>query len=390
MTPTPLANAFVPAACLGTEQAVYPLDIFFCHECSHAQLLDIVDPKVLFEHYVYVSGTSQVFVKHFSEYADFLIGRFALGAGDLVIDIGSNDGTLLSSFQSKGMTVLGIDPAKEIAAATTAKGIETINGFFTPELARALSGERGKAKVVTANNVFAHIDDLKSVIEGIKMLLSPSGVFVFEVSYLLDVWEKTLFDVIYHEHLDYHSVKPLRRFLDKHGLELIEVMRVDSHGGSLRAITQLKGGPHTVDESVEEAVRKEESVGLDRLDTLQAFAARVNRLKQELQTLLLDIKSQGKRIAGFGAPAKATTLMYHFGIGPDMVDFIIDDSPLKQGLFTPGMHIPVVPSSAIDEYRPDFLLILAWNFAPSIIQKNGDFARNGGKFIIPAPELEVI
>jgi SAM-dependent methyltransferase len=390
MVPTPLANAFVPPERLDRKQETYPLDVFYCHECSHAQLLDIVDPKILFEHYVYVSGTSQVFVKHFAEYADFLVRRFALAPQSLVVDIGSNDGTLLSSFHAAGMRVLGIDPAKEISAASTARGVETINDFFTPQLAARIVAERGQAQVVTANNVFAHIDDLAAVLEGVRTLLTPSGVYVFEVSYLLDVWEKTLFDVIYHEHLDYHSVKPLRRFLDRHGFELIEVQRVDSHGGSLRAITQIKGGPHTVHPSVAAAVAYEESVGLDRLETLQAFAERVQRLKNELQALLQDIKRQGKRIAGFGAPAKATTLMYHFGIGRDLIDFIIDDSPLKQGLFTPGRHIPVVPSTAIADQRPDYLLILAWNFAPSIIAKNEEFRRRGGKFIVPVPKLEVI
>lgn len=390
MVPTPLANAFVPPDRLDRKQETYPLDVFYCHECSHAQLLDIVDPKILFEHYVYVSGTSQVFVKHFAEYADFIVRRFGLAPGALVVDIGSNDGTLLSFFQAAGMRALGIDPAQEIAAASTARGIETINGFFSPTLAARLVAERGPAQVVTANNVFAHIDDLGAVLEGIRTLLAPAGVYVFEVSYLLDVWEKTLFDVIYHEHLDYHSVKPLRRFLDRHGFELIEVMRVDSHGGSLRAITQLKGGPHAVDASVAAAIAHEEAVGLDRLDTLQAFAGRVQKLKGELQALLRDIKRQGKRIAGFGAPAKATTLMHHFGIGRDLIDFIVDDSPLKQGLFTPGLHIPVLSSAALAERHPDYLLILAWNFAPSIVAKNAEFRRGGGKFIVPVPTLEVL
>ena len=390
LAPTPLANAFVPEERIDQEQAIYPLDVFFCHECSHAQLLDIVDPRVLFEHYIYVSGTSQVFVKHFAEYAESVIKRFGLGPDDLVIDIGSNDGTLLSFFKAAGIRVLGVDPAREIAAAASSRGVETINGFFSQDLARKLVRERGQAKVITANNVFAHIDDLGDVLDGIKTLLAPSGVYIFEASYLLDVWEKTLFDVIYHEHLDYHSVKPLRRFLDRHGFELIEVTRVDSHGGSLRATTQLKGGPHPVDASVDDAIRHEESIGLDQLSTLQAFASRVNRLKEDLQTLLKDMKAQGKRIAGFGAPAKATTLMYHFEIGPNLIDFIVDDSPLKQGLFSPGMHIPVVPSSAIAEHRPDLLLILAWNFAPSIIEKNAEFRRGGGKFIVPVPNLEVI
>ncbi|OAN49218.1 SAM-dependent methyltransferase [Paramagnetospirillum marisnigri] len=390
LVPTPPANAFVPAAELAVEQERFPLDVFFCEDCAHVQLLDVVDPKVLFEHYVYVSGTSPVFVKHFERYADFVMERFKPVPGGLVIDIGSNDGTLLSFFQKAGMAVLGIDPAQEIAATATAKGIPTHCGFFGPDLAGEIAATRGKAEVITANNVFAHIDNLSGVVDGVRGLLAPGGVFVFEVSYLVDVVRDTLFDTIYHEHLDYHSVKPLVRFFAAKGMELVEAIRVDSHGGSLRGIAQLKGGPHTVGESVAIAVAEEERLGLDKAETLRAFSRDIDALGGQLNGLLRDLKAQGKRIAGFGAPAKATTLMYHFGIGPDLVDFIIDDSPLKQGLFTPGMHIPVLSSAAIAEKKPDYLVILAWNFARPIIDKNAAFAQAGGKFIIPIPKVEVV
>jgi SAM-dependent methyltransferase len=390
LAPTPPANAFVPAQELGRGQERFPLDLFFCEDCFHLQLSDVVDPRILFENYVYVSGTSPVFVKHFEDYAEEVMRRFAPSPGGLALDIGSNDGTLLAAFKKRGLKVQGVDPAKEIARRASEEGIPTIAGFFTADLAKELKGKIGSAAVVTANNVFAHIDDLKGVVDGVRELLGPEGVFVFEVSYLVDVFEKTLFDTIYHEHLAYHSVKPLIQFLAANGLELIEALSVDSHGGSLRGVAQLKNGPRPVGASVAQAVAIEEKLGLDKAETFRAFAARIDGLKQELGGLLRKLKSEGKKIAAFGAPAKATTLMYHFDIGPELIDFIIDDSPLKQGLYSPGMHIPVLSSAAIAEKKPDYLVVLAWNFASSIIAKNAAFREAGGRFIIPLPTIEVI
>lgn len=390
LEPTPPANAFVPATDIGKDQTRFPLDIFFCEDCFHVQLLDVVDPKHLFENYVYVSGTSPVFVKHFEDYAADLCRRFQPGKGALAFDIGSNDGTLLKAFKAQGLQVLGIDPAIDIARRATESGIETIAGFFTQAKAEEIRSQQGPASVITANNVFAHIDDLGGVADGIRTLLAPNGVFAFEVSYLKDVVEKTLFDTIYHEHLDYHSVIPLIGFLKRHRLELIEALHVDSHGGSLRGIAQLAGGPWKVGASVGEAVAYERQIGLDRAETFRQFGADIETKKQKLNALLKSFKAEGKSIAGFGAPAKATTLMYHFGIGPELIDFIVDDSPLKQGLYSPGMHIPVLSSAAITEKKPDVLVVLAWNFAAPIIAKNQAFRDAGGRFVIPLPEVEVV
>ena len=389
LAPTPPANAFVPASALGRPQERFPLDVFFCKDCFHLQLLDVVDPALLFEHYVYVSGTSPVFVRHFESYANDVITRFGVKPGDLVVDVGSNDGTLLRAFQQAGCRVQGIDPARKIAADATAAGIPTRAAFFTPDLASALRTELGEAAAVTANNVFAHIDDLAGVLDGVKRILAPGGVYVFEVSYLVDVFQKTLFDTIYHEHLAYHSVKPLIRFFERHDMQLVEALRVPSHGGSLRGIAQRKGGPHPVGASVAAAVREEEALGLDRLETFRKFAADINQLKESLGRLLRDLKAQGKRIAAFGAPAKATTLMFHFDIGPDLIDFILDDSPLKQGLHSPGHHIPVVPAATLYEKRPDYTVVLAWNFAEPIMRQHRRYTDEGGHFIVPLPKLEV-
>jgi len=389
LTPTPPANAFVDAGAVSEEQAAFPLDVFMCEDCAHVQLLDVVDPAVLFENYVYVSGTSPVFIKHFENYAQSVCDRLQMEADSLVVDIGSNDGTLLGFFQVAGHQVLGIDPARDIARDASARGIETWPEFFNRELVGRIREKYGSASVITANNVFAHADDLAGMAEGIRALLSDDGVFVFEVSYLVDIYEQTLFDTIYHEHLAYHTVNPLRRFFAAAGMELIAAERIDTHGGSLRGTAQLANGPHAVDPSVDELIALEESLGLDQPETLKAFGGQIERVKHDLMALLSQLKSDGKSIAGFGAPAKATTLMYHFGIGPEAIDFIVDDSPLKQGLYSPGLHIPVLSSDAIEEHQPDYLLILAWNFAEPIIAKNQIFRDRGGKFILPLPEVAV-
>ena len=390
LTPTPLANAFVNQHERGVEQRRYPIELWLCDGCGHVQLLDVVDPRKLYEHYVYVSGTSPVFVRHFEEYSRYVSENFAPQPGGLVVDIGSNDGTLLRFFQQAGNRVLGIDPAKEISEATRRSGIPVLTEFFTPELARRVVAEHGRANVVTANNVIAHIDDLDAVVRGVKELLAPQGVFVFEVSYLVDLMEKVLFDTIYHEHLDYHTVEPLVPFFANRGLKLIEAVRVDSHGGSLRGVVQHADGRYPVGKSVADAITHEREMKIRERDTFRAFDRHIHDIGGRLVSLLRKLKAEGKSVAGFGAPAKATTLLYEFGIEGDMIDFIVDDSPLKQGRFTPGMHIPVLPSQALYQRRPDYLLVLAWNFAQPIIAKHAAFRENGGRFIVPLPEIEIL
>jgi SAM-dependent methyltransferase len=390
LTPTPPANAFVKADAIDVAQPAFPLDVYFCDACTHVQLLDVVDPAVLFRNYVYVSGTSPAFVRHFASYARDVAQFADLRSGDLVVDIGSNDGTLLTPFKAAGYRVLGVDPATAIAAAATQAGIETMPAFFTEALADEIAAGHGHASVIAANNVFAHIDDLSGVLNGVRQLLAPDGVFVFEVSYILDVIQDTLFDTIYHEHLSYHAVRPLLGFMESHGMELVEAIRVPTHGGSLRGIAQIKGGRHKVGPSVAAALDAEDAAGLSTFETYVAFASKIDALGHALRGLLATVKQAGHRVAGFGAPAKATTLMYHFGIGPEQIDFIVDDSPLKQGLYTPGLHVPVLDASAIAARKPDYLLLLAWNFAAPIIARNQAFRDYGGKFIVPLPALEVV
>lgn len=389
LTPTPPANSFVTEAERSTPQQTFPLDIWLCSGCGHAQLLDVVDPRILYEHYVYVSGTSPVFVRHFEQYAQYVRSQFKPAPGSLVLDIGSNDGTLLRFFKDAGHKVLGVEPAEEISEASRKAGIPTLTGFFSEALAERVIREHGRAAVVTANNVAAHIDDLAAVMRGVAKLLAPDGVFVFEVSYLVDVLEKTLFDTIYHEHLDYHTVEPLVPFFASCGLQLIEAVRVDSHGGSLRGVVQPAGGPRKVGASVAALIARERELKLRDAATFHAFGTSIAKVGRELTTLLRKLKSEGKRIAGFGAPAKATTLLYHLGITPELVDFIVDDSPLKQGRFTPGMHIPVVPAQALYDRKVDYAVLLAWNFAEPIMKKHAAWRSGGGRFIVPLPTLEV-
>jgi len=389
LTSTPPANAFVTIEKLNIKQNVFPLEVFICMNCSHIQLLDVIDPSYLFENYVYVSGTSSVFIRHFEDYAATISDRISVNSsGKLVVDIGSNDGTLLAKFKNRGFRVLGIDPARGIAGEASARGIETKVAFFTSLLAQDIRESMGPAQIVCANNVFAHADDLIDITKGVRTLLAPDGLFVFEVSYLVDVLQKTLFDTIYHEHLAYHSVSPLKRFFLSQGLEFVGVQRVDAHGGSLRGIVQLFGGPHKVEPSIDAAVILEESLNLDKIETFQRFAKDIDECKAKLLSYVMEAKSLGKSIAGFGAPAKATTLMYHFGLGPEEIDFIVDDSPLKQGMYTPGIHIPVLQSKALYRKKPDIVLILAWNFAESIMKKHKEFLNQGGEFLVPLPYFQ--
>jgi SAM-dependent methyltransferase len=384
LTPTPPANAFTARP---EPQTAYPLELMLCGGCGHLQLHHVVDPQVLFRDYVYAAGTSPVFVAHFKRYAEEAIARFGLKAGDLVVDVGSNDGTLLRFFQSSGLRVLGVDPAREIARRATEAGIPTMPEFLDLAMARRIRLEHGPARLVTANNVFAHVDDLAGFVAAIHELLAPDGVFIFEVSYALDVYEKTLFDTIYHEHLDYHSVKPLVGFFDRAGLPLFAAERVPTHGGSLRG---MAGNGRTPGEAVSQRVAEEDEARIGSAATWRAWSARIDAVRDQLLSLLGSLRADGRTIAGYGAPAKATTLLGNFGLGAETLDFIADDSQLKQGLLTPGSHIPVLAAEALYERRPDYVVVLAWNFADSIIARHARFAESGGRFIIPLPEVRVV
>lgn len=392
---TPPANEFLErdAAERGTSQDKFPLILFGCLRCGHIQLPVIVSPERLFRDYVYVSGTSPVFVDHFRRYAEEVRFRADLEDGDLVIDVGSNDGTLLRFFKDSGCRVLGVDPATEIALRTTADGILTLPEFFTPELAERIFSMHGRARVITANNVFAHADDLSSIANSVANLLTEDGLFVFEVSYLPDVVENTLFDTIYHEHLSYHHLAPLIPFFERRGLELFDARRVDTHGGSVRCYVGRPG--RMASRGLAELLRQERDAGFStehmflpfRHSPMRRLQTQIDDLKKELGAKLALYRADGKSVAAFGAPAKLTTLMYALGIDGETVDFVVDDSPLKQGKVTPGRMIPVVSSEVLYDRRPDYCLVTAWNFAEPIMKKHERYREEGGTFIVPIPEI---
>lgn len=388
---TPPANSFLKKKDLKKHEGDFPLQVYFCKKCSLLQLGHIVDPEILFKHYVYVSSTSPVFVKHFEDYAKSVFKKFRLNKKSLVIDIGSNDGILLKPFKSLGSQVLGVDPAENIAKVATREGIPTLPKFFDTALAQEIANKYGEAEVITANNVFAHTRDLSEIVKGVKVLLKKNGVFIFEVAYLGDFLEKNLFDTVYHEHLYYHSVAPLVKFFKSHQMKVFNVERVSTHGGSIRVYVKKNTGKHKIKDSVKGLVREEIQKGLNKEKTYKEFAKKIKANKEDLTKLLRNLKEQGKKVVGYGAPAKGNTLLNYFGINSKMLDYIVDDSPLKQGLFTPGTHIPVVSSEKLNKSpRPDYVLILAWNFAESIMDKLSEFSENGGKFIVPVPTPTVI
>ncbi|NRA46831.1 MAG: class I SAM-dependent methyltransferase [Oligoflexales bacterium] len=388
LAPTPPANQFTPAP--NIDQPSIPLDLIKCTTCNHVQLGQVVSPEILFSDYVYVSGTSKVFCKHFEDYSNSIVETEGLRASNFVVDIGSNDGTLLSFFKKRGMSVLGIDPAKKIAEEANSKGINTLNDFFNYNLAKEIVREHGRARVITANNAFAHIDNIGSVAEGIKHMLSPDGVFVFEVSYLLDVVQKRLFDTIYHEHLDYHSVFPLVRFFSGYGLRLCHVERVKTHGGSLRGFVCHADSERKTNESVHNFIEEEETEGIFKDKTYNNLSEEINDIGVHLREILMQAKKKGEQVVGFGAPAKATTLMHHLQIGRELIEYIVDDSPWKQGLYTPGLHVPVVDNSKLYKDKPEYIVVLAWNFADPIIKKHTELKKYGCKFVVPLPHLKII
>ena len=391
LTPTPPGNDFLTKEELGRNEMVYPLDLYFCKECHHVQLGHVVDPKILYQkNYSYVSATSAHFVNHLKGYAEDMVKRFSLKAGDLVSDIGSNDGTCLRFFKEKGMNVLGVDPATEIAAKATENGIKTIADFFGYELALELRKDYGAAKYITSHNACAHIDDLFDVVKGVEYWLDKDGIFVLEVGYFVDVYSNTWFDTIYHEHVDFHTVAPFEKLFARAGMEIISVERITPQGGSIRVMAQKIGGDIKRDDSVDNLIALEHKLGLNRLDTLSLFNFKINTIRDSLQKLIYSLKKEGKTIAGFGAPTKATTLMAHFGLDETMLDFIVDDNPLKQGLYTPITHIPILSSEELYNRKPNYLLILAWNFSEPIMKMHQKYSDKVGKFIIPMPEPRIV
>ncbi len=390
ITATPVADAYVSKDKLDVPQACYPLDLYQCLDCGHVQILDVVDARIIFNsEYSYRTGRTPALLKHFEEYAKGVIALTNLAEGSLVLEVGSNDGTFLRFFQERGMKVLGIDPATNIVRAANEAGIETISDYFNLDAARRIRAERGPVRVIAANNVFAHNDDMAGMAEGVRMLLADDGVFVFEVSYLLDVIDHMLLGTIFHEHVCYHSVQPLDAFLKLHGMELIDVRRVGIQGGSIICSAQKTGGPHGLQNSVAELKALEDARDLRNPATLRAFSSRLESIRKETSELVARLHREGKSVAGFGAARGGTLLIYHFNLG-GILEFIVDDSPDKQNLFSPGFHIPILPTAALYERKPDCVFILAWVHSKAIIKNHQRYIDEGGIFITCFPEMQIV
>lgn len=388
--PTPLANRFLMPDQLNEAEPFYPLDVYFCDACGLVQLVDVIRPDVLFRDYIYASGISDMLRRHFQNLADEAVETFQPPENALVVEIASNDGTLLKGFKKYKVRTLGVEPANNIAAMARASGIETVNEFFTQRLAKQLAKSHGKANVIIATNVVAHIDDLEDLAGALEMSLDASGVVIIEVPYLVDLLENLEYDTIYHEHLSYFAVRPLNTLFKSQGLKLFDAKRVPIHGGSLRLFVGKKGSRFSISKTVSELIATEESMSLQTITPYLDFAKKVEQSRSCLLSLLNGFKREGKRIIGYGAPAKGNTLLNYCGITTSLLDYIIDRSPLKQGKYTPGTHIPVFPTEKIWEEFPDYMLVLAWNFAEEIMRQQSAFKEKGGKFIIPIPQPRIM
>lgn len=384
-----LANRLPSRDELEFDEPQFPLDVAFCPACALVQLTHVVPPALMFKQYLYVSSTTRTFREHFRKMADDIVARFALDRSSTTVDIGSNDGLLLKGFQRHGVRTVGVEPADNIAALAREAGVPTITGFFDADIANRIVNDHGRVDVVTANNVFAHIDDIRDVVRNVDRLLRDDGVFVIEFAYLFDMLEQLTFDLIYHEHVSYYSLTPLVSFFASLGMDVIRAERVATHGGSLRVYVQRGGARHNRDDSVVRLLDEERGRGVTELATYQAFAARVYDVRKELVEFFQQAAAERARVAGFGMPAKATTLLTFCGITRDEIAYIVDDNPLKQGRFTPVGHVPIVSADRLRSDPPDYVVIFAWNFADEIL-KTIRAALPSARFVVPLPTPRVV
>jgi SAM-dependent methyltransferase len=385
---TPLANALLTADQLDAPEPTYPLDLVRCPGCTLVQITETVPPEVLFRRYPYFSSVSETFLGHASALAERLVAARRLGPGSLVVELASNDGYLLQYYRRHGVPVLGIEPAENVAeVARRDRGIPTLSEFFGTALALRLRDEGRRADVLHAHNVLAHVADLGGFVAGIGLLLADDGVAILEVPYVRDMVDRCEFDTIYHEHLCYFSLTALTRLFARHRLVVQQVERLAVHGGSLR-LAVARGG--VAGESVEALLLEEKGWGVEGRAVYQGFGRRVETLIASIKALLVDLAGRGASIAGYGAAAKGATLLNVLGIGRDVVRFVVDRSPHKQGRYLPGVRVPILPPEALLERMPSHVLLLAWNLADEVLAQQAHYRRRGGRFIIPIPELVVV
>lgn len=384
---TPLADRLLTVTMLQEPELSFPLVVAFCPDCSLVQILETVAPEILFaDAYPYYSSFSPALMAHARANALARIEERRLGPNSLVVELASNDGYLLRNYVESGVPVMGIDPADGPAAAARRIGVPTLCEFFTDEFAVRFSADHGQADVVHGNNVLAHVADTNGFVAGIATILKPTGVAVIEMPYLLDLIEHAEFDTIYHEHLCYFSLTALDRLFRRHGLFLNQVERLAIHGGSLRIFVEPA---ERVETSVMQMLADEHAIGLDRAGFFAEFSSRVELLRSQLLALIADLKAKGHSIAAYGAAAKGATMLNYCGLDRGQIDFVVDRNVNKQGSFMPGAHLPILAPDALMERRPDFVLMLAWNFAEEIMAQQQSYLEQGGRFIIPVPQPRI-
>lgn len=387
---TPLSNAYLKADQLQAAESFYPLHAFVCETCLLVQLEEFESPESIFSDYAYFSSYSQVWLDHARAYAEMAARRFGLGSESKIVELASNDGYLLQYFVEKGIPVLGVEPAANVAKAAIAKGVPSVVKFFGVDTARELKSQGQAADLIVANNVLAHVPDLNGFVEGIKNLLKPEGVVTVEFPHLLCLMRGNQFDTIYHEHFSYFSFLVIQRLLAHHRLRVFDVECLPTHGGSLRVFGCHADDDREVGERVDELIGAERQAGLDDVKTYSTFAQQVIDIKCEVMDFFATARREQKSVAGYGAPAKGNTLLNYCGIGREFLPYTTDRSPHKQGMFLPGTHIPIAPPEEILRTRPDYVFILPWNLRDEIIKQMSAIREWGGKFVVPIPRVEVL
>jgi len=389
---TPISNDYLAAEKVNGPEPYYPLRVLVCSDCHLVQLQDFVTSTDLFrDDYAYFSSFSTTWLEHAKRYASEMTERFGLNSSSMVVEIASNDGYLLQFFKENKIGVTGIEPCRSVAeAARNDKDIPTEIMFFGEETAKKLKMQGKAADLMPANNVLAHVPNINDFVAGFRELLKPDGVATFEFPHLLNLIEKNQFDTIYHEHFSYLSLLAVERIIGRQGLRVFDVEQLHTHGGSLRVFVCHDNAKWETQPGLDEVRKLEKDAGLDKDGTYAAYAEQVRETKRVLLTLLIDLKRQGKTIVGYGAPAKGNTLLNYCGIGTDMLEFTVDRSPHKQGMFLPGTRLPIKPPEAIEEFKPDYVLILPWNLKDEIMAQMAHIKDWGGRFIVPIPKAEIV